>query len=99
MSVFRFRFEETCDLKKNREKHQTKGSEIRMDCGPTPVARSSSRADAPPLAARPKCASPPTGIPNFEWRAAAAGLKPLAAARPLGAEPGMTGLLVPPRCS
>jgi len=24
----------------------------------------------------------PTGIPNFEWRAAAAGLKPLAAARP-----------------
>ena len=28
-----------------------------------------------------QCKNPPTGIPNFEWRAAAAGLKPLVAAR------------------
>jgi len=32
----------------------------------------------------PQCKNLPTGIPNFGWRAAAAGLKPLATARPCG---------------
>ena len=31
-----------------------------------------------------QCKNPPAGIPDFGWRAAAAGLEPLAAARPSG---------------
>jgi len=40
-----------------------------------------------------QCKNPPTGIPNFEWRVAAAGLKPLAAARPHMVRQGETWVL------
>ena len=45
---------ETCDCKKIKKTGQKSGLEIRRRSGLTPMARSSSGAGAPPIAARPK---------------------------------------------
>jgi len=55
LRIFEKNDRETSDFKINQKTDQKPGMEIRRECGPTPVARGGSRAQAkaPPLAARP----------------------------------------------
>ena len=54
MSDFRFRVEETSNLKDAGKPDKKNGPKIRRGSGPTPVARGGCGAKDPPLAARSK---------------------------------------------